>query len=104
MKQALGSLGEMRPGSLSRQYNVCGKPGCRCKDKAEPRKHGPYYQLSYVDAGRSTSQFIKVEFVAQTRQQIENYRQFKRLTEAWSRLALRHAKLRIQIEKQAKKS
>jgi len=41
----------MRPGSLSKQYSVCGKAGCRCVDREKPRKHGPYYQLSYVHRG-----------------------------------------------------
>jgi hypothetical protein len=34
------ALGDMRPGSLSTQYNVCGKLGCRCKADP-PQKHGP---------------------------------------------------------------
>jgi hypothetical protein len=31
IKNQLVALGDMRPGSLSKQFNVCGKPGCRCK-------------------------------------------------------------------------
>ena len=42
-------------GSLSRQYNVCSSPGCRCK-ASPPRKHGPYYQLSYTRNGKSTTE------------------------------------------------
>src|SRR5205807_3813538 len=52
IKTLLQRHGAMRPGSLSRQYNVCGKPGCRCKDRAHPRRHGPYYQLNYVYRGK----------------------------------------------------
>jgi hypothetical protein len=48
IKQELLALGDMRPGALSEQYNVCGKPNCRCKDPRKPQKHGPYYQLSYT--------------------------------------------------------
>lgn len=40
LKAALRELGEMRPGSISRQYNVCGNPSCRCKDAKKPKKHG----------------------------------------------------------------
>ena len=43
----LAALGDLRPGSLSIQYNVCGSPGCRCKADP-PVKHGPYYQVSYT--------------------------------------------------------
>ncbi|MFQ5655468.1 MAG: DUF6788 family protein, partial [Planctomycetota bacterium] len=30
-KAQIAKLGELRPGALSQQYNVCGTPGCRCK-------------------------------------------------------------------------
>ena len=48
IKLELQGIGPMRPGSLSEQYTVCGKAGCRCADPKHPRKHGPYYQLSFV--------------------------------------------------------
>ena len=43
------------PGSLAEHYNVCGKARCRCKDKVNPRKHGPYYRLSYSLRGKNSS-------------------------------------------------
>jgi hypothetical protein len=46
IKTQLPTLGDLRPGSLSRQYNVCGNPGCRCKDPEKPRRHGPYSRAS----------------------------------------------------------
>lgn len=97
LKQSLCEIGEMRPGSLSKQYNVCGNPRCRCKDPKKPKKHGPYYQLSYMHKGRSSSQFIRKEFVAVTRHQVSNYRRFKKLTDEWVSLALEHAKLKLEI-------
>lgn len=99
-KQLLMNIGEMRSGSLSKQYNVCGKVGCCCKDKKNPKKHGPYYQLSYSHKGRSTSQFIKEEFLDDTKRQIDNYKKFKKLTEMWVELAIEHAKLKIEIAKE----
>ena len=47
VKMRLCALGDLRPGSLSEQYNVCGNPRCRCKDDP-PQKHGPYQQLGDV--------------------------------------------------------
>jgi hypothetical protein len=72
-------LGPMLPGSLSEQYNVCGTPGCKCKDRANPQKHGPYYQLSFSVRGRSSTLFVKAEDVPKVRQRIARYRQFKQL-------------------------
>jgi hypothetical protein len=101
IKAALSEVGEMRPGSISKQYNVCGNPNCRCKDKRKPKKHGPYYQLSYVHQGRNSSQFIRKEFLSRIRQQVRSYRKFRKLTDEWVSLALEHAKLTLEVERES---
>ena len=103
IKTQLAALGEMRPGSLSKQYNVCGKPGCRCKDPENPQRHGPYYQLSWVHRGKSTTQFIRRPFVAQVKAQLATFKTFRQLTEQWVDLALQVAKLRLENAKKAAK-
>jgi hypothetical protein len=91
IKGQLQALGPMRPGSLSRQYNVCGKPGCRCKDPRHPRRHGPYYQLNYVYRAKKTSKFIPKELLGQVRAELANYKKFRGLIEQWIGLALQVA-------------
>lgn len=44
IKAEIATLGPLRPGTLSRQYNVCGTAGCWCKDDPDQR-HGPYTRL-----------------------------------------------------------
>ncbi len=95
IKTELAALGEMRPGSLSKQYNVCGKPNCRCKDPQHPQRHGPYYQLSWVHRGKSSTQFIRRPLLPQVRAQIATYNTFRRLTEEWVNLALRLAQAKL---------
>jgi len=102
VKTQLTKIGEMRPGSLSKQYNVCGTPGCKCKDKNNPQKHGPYYQLSYSRKGKSTSQFIRKEMVKDIEKQLKNYKKFKELTDTWIELALEHSKTKINLLKNTK--
>jgi hypothetical protein len=97
IKARLQKQGAMRPGSLSRQYNVCGKPGCRCKDPKHPRRHGPYYQLNYVYRGKKTSQFIRREILRQVRTELANYKQFRRLNERWIGLALQVAQAKDKL-------
>ena len=99
IKTQLQKHGAMRPGSLSRQYNVCGKPGCRCKSPKRPRRHGPYYQLNYVYRGKKTSQFIRREILRQVRTELVNFKQFRRLTQQWIGLALQlaHAKDKLTV-------
>jgi len=92
IKKQLVELGPLHPGSLSRQYNVCGKPGCRCKARLNPRRHGPYYKISYVFRGRFTSRFVPRLKVKAARAELANYKRLRKLTDAWVELALRLAK------------
>jgi len=88
IKAQLAALGPMHPGSISEQYNVCGTPGCRCKDAKKPQKHGPYYQLSYTWRGRSSSCFIRPGRLAGMREKVANYKRFRELTNRWVDLAV----------------
>jgi len=94
IKKSLAALGDMRPGSISEQYNVCGNPTCSCKDPVNPKKHGPYYQLSYTHNGKHTTEHVKREVVNEVRKQVKNHRRFKELTEEWVDLSVALAKLR----------
>ncbi len=80
LKQKLLSLGPVLPGSISEQWNVCGTPGCKCKDPKNPQKHGPYYQLSFSVGGRSSSMFIKKQDISEARKRLRSYQEFKKLT------------------------
>jgi len=93
-KQALMDLGEITPGSLSKQYNICGNPRCRCKDPENPKKHGPYYNLSYSWNGKGRTEFVRKERLAQVREQIKNYKTMKQLIKKWVDASLEISELR----------
>lgn len=101
IKQALFDLEEMRPGALSKQYNVCGKPGCRCKDPRKPQRHGPYYQVSYTHRGKSTTEFVRRENVDEVKVLLANYARFRKLTEEWVALSLRIAQERRRLARRS---
>lgn len=94
IKIKLMEIGDMRPGSLSKQYNVCGNPTCRCKDPEKPKRHGPYHQLSYTHRGKHTTEFVKKENLAAVKSQLKNYAKFRKLTDEWVDLAIQSAKMR----------
>ena len=104
IKAKLVLIGEMRPGSLNQQLTVCGRSNCHCMEPKRPKKHGPYYQLSYVHQGKSTSQFIRKEWVGAVRLQLANYKHFKALTAEWVDLALTLAKEKLLADKERHKS
>ncbi len=79
IKQKLLKLGPMLPGSISEQWNVCGTPGCKCKSRKQPIKHGPYYQLSFSLKGKSSTFFIKKQDLAEVQKRIQQYKKFKEL-------------------------
>ena len=80
IKKQLAEMGPILPGSISEQWNVCGTPGCRCKQPVKPLKHGPYYQLSFTIAGKSSTMFIKKEDLVEVRRRLKRYQRFKVLT------------------------
>jgi len=94
VKRELAQVGELRPGTLSEQYNVCGTPRCRCKGSS-PKKHGPYYQLSYTRKGKSHTRFIRPEALPEVKQQIKNYARFRTLVEHWIDVATELGDLRL---------
>jgi hypothetical protein len=79
IKHDLAQLGPILPGSISTQWNVCGNPGCRCKDPKKPRKHGPYYQLSFTVDGKSSTMFVKKQDLKHVRQCTRRYQRFRTL-------------------------
>ncbi len=98
IKRDLVALGDLRPGSLSTQYNVCGSPGCRCK-ASPPEKHGPYYQVSFTRKGKSSSKFVKKKDLPAIRKQLKNYERMKLLMDRWIDLATELSNLRLTKEK-----
>ncbi len=94
VKGQLAALGDLRPGSLSTQYNVCGTPGCRCK-ATPPEKHGPYYQVSFTRKGKSSSKFVRKEDLPTVRRELKNYQVMKTLVDRWIDLATELSNLRL---------
>lgn len=94
VKQRLIALGELRPGTISRQYTVCGSAGCHC-GASPPQKHGPYYHLSYTRHGKGGTKSIKPEDLGAIRTAVANYAQLRRLVDRWIDLATQLSDLKL---------
>jgi len=99
IKAELNRLGELRPGVLSPQYNVCGTPSCRCK-ATPPRRHGPYYQLSWSRKGKSATRFVRRPELRSVRGQIKAYRRLQQLIDAWIAASLEICEIKRQQARQ----
>ena len=74
----LGQVGFALPGSITRRYTSCGKPGCRCQADP-PRPHGPYYQLTRKTGGRTVTTRLTASQAARYTEWIANQRELRRL-------------------------
>ncbi len=87
VKQKLTALGDLRPGTISEQYNVCGNPGCRCKADP-PQKHGPYSQLSWTRKRKSKTRFIRSSDLTRVQAEIKSYERLQSLVDEWVELSI----------------
>ena len=78
LKTDLAHLGDLRPGSLVERYRRCGKSNCHCAHKGATG-HGPSWSLTREVAGKTVTTIIPAGAVEQTRQQLVEYKRFRRL-------------------------
>ena len=79
---SLSKLGAMRPGTLTVQY----------RNPAE--KKTPFHQLSYTHKGKSRSEYVRPESLADVKKEVEAYRRFRHDIEEITALSLEASKLR----------
>ena len=79
IKKEIFELGQVLPGKMTEQYNVCGTPNCKCKRKKNPEKHGPYHYLSFTFNGKSTTWGIPKDKVEEIRKLNNEYNKFREL-------------------------
>ena len=71
LKARLRAIGFLCEGTLMERWMQCGKPNCACaSDRA--RLHGPYFQLSWKEKGKTVSRRLSAEHAVLYRQWIAN--------------------------------
>jgi|SRR3989304_147456 hypothetical protein len=90
IKEELMEIGEMRPGSLTKQFK-------NPKDKT-----GGFYQLSYTHKMKSKTEYVRLHHLNELRKQINAYKKFKKLFEKWVELSIKRSKLKMDISNQGR--
>jgi hypothetical protein len=91
LKQDLLQIGEMRPGSLTQQF------------QNRKEKKGGYYQISYTYRTKSRTEYVRPEFVEDLRRQVASFKRFKQLVQQWIDLAIERSKTKMELAKRARK-
>lgn len=74
-KARLAEIGFTCEGSLVERYTSCHNPRCRCADPAQ--RHGPYWQLSWKEGGKTVSRLLDTGEAALYREWIDNRRRLE---------------------------
>ena len=77
--RALGSLKDMRPGSVVGATFRCRKPNCHCSRPGDPG-HGPIMRLTYKAHGKTVTEALPTATaVRKAEQEIAEFRHYQRL-------------------------
>ncbi len=82
IRKALGEIDHLSSGTLLKRMKTCGKSGCRCATDPTAR-HGPYYEWGHMRGGKLVHRVVSPEQAALLAGAIANYRQAKKLMQAW---------------------
>jgi hypothetical protein len=88
IKQELLDIGEMRPGSLTKQY------------RNPKEKKWEFYQLSYTHNMKSKTEYVRAPHVDDMKKQVDTYKRFKALVEKWIDLSIEHSKIKMNLANQ----
>jgi SpoVK/Ycf46/Vps4 family AAA+-type ATPase len=76
-KTRLAEIGFTCEGSLIERYTSCKNPNCRCADPEQ--RHGPYWQISWKEGGKTVSKMLPAQDAALYRQWIANRRALEQI-------------------------
>ena len=78
--QQLMELSPLCSGSLHQQYLTCGKKQCRCHDRQDRQRHGPYYLWIRRLGGKQVNRTLRPgPDLERVRKGIANYQKLQRL-------------------------
>ena len=75
-------------GTLLKRMKVCGNPRCHCASDPAAR-HGPYFEWSYLKAGKLHHRTLTPEQAEIMRLAIANQRKAKKLMRVWEAQTLK---------------
>jgi hypothetical protein len=92
--EKIGTLGDLRPGSLTTTQGKCGKAECCCKQPDHPG-HGPHWRITYKVEGKTRSESLYEEAaIRKAEREIDEFRRFQQLSREFVDLSTRICRAR----------
>lgn len=85
IKERMADLGPMRPGSISRQF------------RNPKERKTPYHQISYTHRMKSRTEYLRAENLKAVRQEVANFKRFRKLVDEWTDVALKLSQLKTRL-------
>jgi hypothetical protein len=82
IQRTLSTMEYLSSGTLLKRMKVCGNPRCHCASDPAAR-HGPYFEWSYLKAGKLHHRTLTPEQAEIMRLAIANQRKAKKLMRVW---------------------
>jgi len=82
IQRTLSAMEYLSTGTLLKRMKVCGNPRCHCASDPAAR-HGPYFEWSYLKAGKLHHRTLTPEQAEIMRLAIANQRKAKKLMRVW---------------------
>ncbi|MHB1334839.1 MAG: DUF6788 family protein [Candidatus Humimicrobiaceae bacterium] len=84
IKKEIAGISYIKKGSITKCYQVCRNPNCRCH-KDEKFRHGPYFLLTSKEKAKTKTFSVPEQMLAEVRGYIDNFNllksKFKRMEE-----------------------
>ena len=82
IQRTISGMEYLSSGTLLKRMKVCGNPRCHCATDRAAR-HGPYFEWSYLKAGKLHHRTLTTDQAEIMRLAIANQRKAKKLMRVW---------------------
>ena len=73
IKKEIASTSLIKKGSITRTYQSCRNPNCRC-NKDSGSRHGPYYLLTTKEKARTRTFSVPQDMLSEVESYMDNYK------------------------------
>ena len=76
IKKEISGTGFIKKGTITRCYQTCRNPNCRC-NKDPKLRHGPYFLLTSKEKAKTKTFSVPEGMLSEVRSYVENYKTLK---------------------------